>query len=169
MRRTSTTLSAAGVSNWIPLNTHAINPTVGLAVVLNSTGNLTYDVEHTFSDLANVQDITISRTTTTATVTHVAHGLVTGDCSVIMNTGTTNFDGNRTVTVTDADTYTFTCANSGVTTASGKAVPLNVFNHGTLAAQTTSQDGVYDAPISACRLNVTAYTAGNATLHVIPQ
>ena len=169
MRRTSVSLSAAGVSNWIPLNTHAAHPTVGLAVVLNSTGNLTYDVEHTFSDLANVQEISISRSTTTATVTHVAHGLVTGDCAVILNTGTTNFDGNRTVTVTGVDTYTFTCANSGVTSASGKSVPLNVFNHGTLAAQITSQDGVYDAPISACRLNVTAHAAGTATLTVIPQ
>ena len=168
MKPYSTTLSAAGVSNWIPLNHRAEQITVGLAVVLNSAGNLTYDVEHTFDDITFHQDISISRSTTTATVTHTAHGLVTGDCAVVLNTGTTNFDGNRTVTVTGVDTYTFTCANSGVTSATGKAIPLHVFNHGTLAGQITSQDGLYDAPIRACRLNVTSWTAGTATLTVIP-
>lgn len=41
------------------------------------------------------------------------------------------------------------------------------FVHSTLTGQTTSKDGNYAFPVKAIRLNVTAYTGGNATMTVL--
>jgi len=42
----------------------------------------------------------------------------------------------------------------------------NWLDHATLVGQTASADGNYQFPPRACRLNVTAYTSGSATLTV---
>ena len=41
------------------------------------------------------------------------------------------------------------------------------YDHTTLTAKTTSSDGNYAFPVTAIRLNVTAYTNGSATMTVI--
>lgn len=41
------------------------------------------------------------------------------------------------------------------------------FPHATVVAQTTSKDGNYIVPVTAIRLNVTAYTSGSATLTIL--
>jgi hypothetical protein len=41
------------------------------------------------------------------------------------------------------------------------------FPHSSIAAQTTSKDGNYAFPVTAIRLNVTAYTSGGATMTVL--
>jgi hypothetical protein len=41
------------------------------------------------------------------------------------------------------------------------------FDHSTVTGKTTNQDGNYAFPVYAIRLNVTAYTAGTATLTVL--
>lgn len=41
------------------------------------------------------------------------------------------------------------------------------FAHATVAAQTANDDGNYAFPVRAIRLNVTAYTDGNATLTLL--
>lgn len=41
------------------------------------------------------------------------------------------------------------------------------YAHSTLAAKTTSSDGNYAFPITAMRLNVTAFTNGSATMTII--
>jgi hypothetical protein len=41
------------------------------------------------------------------------------------------------------------------------------YDHATLTAKTTSSDGNYAYPVTAVRLNVTAYTSGSATMTVI--
>jgi hypothetical protein len=43
----------------------------------------------------------------------------------------------------------------------------NWFPHSTIAAQTTSKDGNYAFPVTAIRLNVTAFTSGSATLNLL--
>lgn len=60
-------------------------------------------------------DLSWSRTTTTCTVTHTAHGFITGDAIDVFQTtsGSAVGLGAKTVTVVDANTFTFTCANSG--------------------------------------------------------
>jgi hypothetical protein len=56
-----------------------------------------------------------TRVTTTATVTSVAHGLETGNYvyAVYSNSIAAIIVGNKQVTVTDANTFTFTCLNAG--------------------------------------------------------
>ena len=46
-------------------------------------------------------------------------------------------------------------------------VTPTAFNHPTVNGETTSQEGTYDTPVTAIRLNVTAYTTGSATLHFV--
>lgn len=41
------------------------------------------------------------------------------------------------------------------------------FDHATLTGKTASSDGNYAYPITALRLNVTAYTSGSATITVV--
>lgn len=56
--------------------------------------------------------VTISNSGTTATVTHTGHGISTGDKIVIYGAAKNDNLGVHTVTVTDANTYTFTTAGS---------------------------------------------------------
>ena len=42
-----------------------------------------------------------------------------------------------------------------------------VFNHDTMAAETANDDGNFTNPPSACRLAITAHTAGSATLNIV--
>ena len=64
----------------------------------------------------------LSRSGTTATATRTSHGYKTGDEIFIVSTTASPFAGTFTVTRVDANTYTFTVANSGATTASNVAV-----------------------------------------------
>ena len=41
------------------------------------------------------------------------------------------------------------------------------YDHATLTAKTTSSDGNYAYPVTAIRLNITAYTSGSAVMTVI--
>lgn len=41
------------------------------------------------------------------------------------------------------------------------------FDHSTLVSKTASADGNFSMPVSAIRLNVTAYTSGTATMNVL--
>jgi hypothetical protein len=177
MKRTSTTVSAIGPSIWVPVDTGQNEFVVGFNVDLDSTSvGITFKIEHTFDDLARVVTGTISRTGTTVTVTtNLAHGLNTGDSLVVLNAnslmGTTGLDGTFAVTVTGATTLTYTSAVSGSVTAGSTQVqytPIRVQPNATITAATASTDGSYTFPITALRLNVTAWTTpGTATLSVI--
>jgi hypothetical protein len=69
------------------------------------------------------RDLTaLARSTTTATATRTAHGYATGDEVFIPSTVAAPFAGTYTITVTGADTYTFTVANSGAASASDAPV-----------------------------------------------
>lgn len=167
MRPVSVSLSAAGASPWVPIAYNQNSFALGLGVVLTSGASLTYSVDHTFDELNPVVPITISRTTTTATVTHPAHGLSSNDSAIIAGTGSTNFDGQFTVTVVDANTYTYTVLNSGATSASGFAASARVFTHETLLGLTAREDGNYAFPVRAVRLRNSAWVSGTSTLIVL--
>ena len=64
----------------------------------------------------------LARSTTTATATLANHGYKTGDEIFIPSTVAAPFAGTFTITRVDANTYTFTVANSGATSASAVAV-----------------------------------------------
>jgi len=68
--------------------------------------------------------VTYGRSGTTVTITHTAHGLVTGDVvglTFAAGTGGTATNGNYSITRTGADTYTITDINSGSITAGAAA------------------------------------------------
>lgn len=174
MRPTSVSVGSATFSTWIPLDSRNYNFQVGLAVGISSGASLTYSVQHTFDNFwENRTDrYSISRTTTTATVTKVAHGLTAADWISVQ--GVAPFNGDFAVaSVTDADTFTYTVANSGATSqgiGTGNYISTaHVFPHSVVAAKTTNVDGNYQFPPFATRLIISSYTSGTATLTVIQQ
>lgn len=172
MRPVSVTLGAAGNTPWIPINYEQVPQCVGFAVVLSSGASLTYSVQHTFDDLApsSRRRVQISRATTTATVTDPDHGLSVGDSVIITGSGSTALDGTFAVaSVVDANSYTYTCANSGAAAAADGTYVLNlrVFNHEDVVTKTDRQDGNYAFPPRAIRLNISTYASGKATLLIL--
>lgn len=170
MRPVSVVLGAAGNSPWIPINYLQVPNNIGFAVTLSSGASLTYTVQHTFDDVSidALRLVSISRTTTTATVTDPDHGLSVGDSIMIRDTGSSNLDGTYSVaSVVDANTYTYTVANTGATAATGKVKSFRVFNHEDVASKTDRQDGNYAFPVRAIRLNISTYASGKATLTIL--
>lgn len=73
----------------------------------------------TGGDLPSDVTVTIARVTTTATVTHTAHGLATGDDVAIRNADQEEYNGIKSITVTTANAYTYTVSGSPTTPATG--------------------------------------------------
>lgn len=169
-RPTSITVSSLTHSAWIPVN-YRQNPfTLSLFVNITSGASLTYKVQHTADDPFNPVPVTISRTTTTATLTKVAHGLSVGDSVTVIDSGSTNLNGNYDVaSVVDADNITYTVANTGATAsiAGTKAVLLRVFDHEFITGKTANDDGNYAFPVRAVRLKNTVYASGSSTLTIL--
>lgn len=74
--------------------------------------------------------VTITRSATTATVTHTGHGLSTNDKVVIRGANQQEYNGVKQITVIDANTYTFTVAGSPTTPATGTIVSTFVVIEG---------------------------------------
>jgi hypothetical protein len=64
-------------------------------------------------------------------------------------------------------TYTVQHTFDDVWSASFSPSTANWFSHATMVNKTTSFDGNYAYPVTAIRLNVTAYTSGSVTLTVV--
>lgn len=195
MRPVRVTLNAAGYSQWVPIDYIESWFGVGLGVALSEDGNLTYSVQFTFDDpRIDTSDstslVTISRTTTVATVTDsgplgIGHGLTTGDSVLIKGSGSANLDsavgaggvapfgqgdiGLNVASTPSISTFTYAVANSGATADGGNAhiARMRVFNHFTIATQTTRQNGSLNYPVKAVRLYVSLYTAGFADLTIL--
>jgi len=163
MRPITQVLSAAGVSPWVPIDRNQMVANIGFGVSLSATANLTYRVEHSFESPMEKTQKRVTRSGTTATLEWVSHNLRVGDSLII--DGPAPFNGTFAVaTVPTADTVTFTVAASGDTVDYVDVAGLRVFPHSTVVDQIVSADGNYAFPISAYRLNVTAYTAGAAVM-----
>jgi len=167
-------LAAVGYTPWVPVNRLQTSFNVALAVVLSSGASLTYSVEYTLDnphDPMNLtQDFTLSRTTTVLTVHKVAHGLSVGDWSSLQGNGGAPLDGEfQVASVVDADNFTVTVANSGLTAGNGVGwlQTMRVFTHSTLVGLTASGSGAFTSPPWATRLHVSAYTSGTADFNVI--
>lgn len=171
MRPQTVRLASATFSPWIVLDHLVQGFVVGLGVKLSSNGNLTYSVQHTFDNILQdeVLNTSLTRSTTTATLTKTNHGLSVADYIKVSGAGAP-FDGEYAVaSVVDQNSITYTVLNSGLTTSTNQPrfVYARLFTHLTLAAQTTSQQGNYVAPPIATRLIVSSYTAGYADFTVI--
>lgn len=82
------------------------------------------------------ESISISNTGTTATVTHTAHGLSSGDKVVIYGASLRVNNGIHTITVTGTNTYTYTLAQSTGTDPTGTITATFVALAGTSNATT---------------------------------
>jgi hypothetical protein len=67
----------------------------------------------------------ITRSSTTATVTATAHGFTSGDQVNIRGAVQTDYNGDFIVTVTDANTFTYTVSGSPATPATGTIIANN--------------------------------------------
>jgi hypothetical protein len=67
----------------------------------------------------------ITRASTTATVTATAHGFTTGDQVNIRGAVQTDYNGDFIVTVTDANTFTYTVSGNPATPATGTIIANN--------------------------------------------
>jgi hypothetical protein len=77
-------------------------------------------------DLGTDKTVTsITRSSTTATVTATAHGFTTGDQVNIRGAVQTDYNGDFIVTVTDANTFTYTVSGSPATPATGTIIANN--------------------------------------------
>lgn len=165
-------LSAAGPSNWIPVNRLQSKFNLALAGWIDDGSNLIWEVQHTLSSLDSSAErqVTITRAGTAATVVDPAHGLDTGDSVIIMGSGDSNLEGTREVaSIVDANTYTYTVANTGATSSAvgTRAKNLKVFIHATLTGQTGNADGNYAFPPTAVRFYVTTYTSGALNCKIV--
>jgi protein involved in polysaccharide export with SLBB domain len=144
---------------------------VALLASLSFDGVLTYKVEYTPDNPQKVTPCYITRSGTTATMTLAAnHGLSVGDSVTVINSGDPNLNGTYPVaSVPSANTLTYTVAATGLTTALPQAgvVLMRVFPHDYMVNLTARADGNFAFPISACRVTVTAYTAGSVTLEIM--
>jgi len=175
MRPQSVSVSSATTSAWVPLDRAQAAFGVGFNVDLDSTASgITFSIEHTFDDLGTIKVGTIARSGTTVTVTTGAvHNLNTGDSVIVLNanqlTGAAGLDGQQTVTVSSSTVFTYTSGTSGTVATSPMSVQLillRVQPNSTITGNSASVDGNYAFPITAMRLNVSAWTAGTATLTV---
>jgi hypothetical protein len=188
--RYSYTANAAGQTPPIPVDYMQPTFNVALGVIPSAAATgLSCSAQYTMDDQSIKRQVNWSQTTTTVTITDGPqaqggssslasqlnpHGLVTGDTVTIEGSGSgqpgafTSFDGNYTVTVTGANTYTITVVPSQ--TASGDArvitqrwVTSTVVPGATAArlyANTTQ-------PATAFRFVVAALTTGTVDFIVI--
>lgn len=186
MRPTLLSLAAAGNSPWAPINYLQLSFAIGLGGIPTSGAVLTYSVQHTFDDPLLRRLVSITRSGTTATVVDPDHRLSVGDSVIVSGSGDPNLDsaiasassrdtvGGQPIpydvaSVVDANTYTYTVANTGATVASPNTYlnSLRVLNHATMAAITARADGNYQFPPQAVRLKVTSYTSGKVDLYIV--
>lgn len=168
MRPTFITLGAAGFSPWLPLNYLQNQFHVGLAYTLSSGASLSARVQHTLDEVGDFALNAISRVTTTASVTRPAHGLLAGDYVEIRNSGAANLDGRYAIAaITSADVFTYTVANSGITSALAEVATGRVFTHPVLVGMISRQDSNYNWPVRAIRLLHDTYSSGVSRLAVL--
>lgn len=93
--------------------------------------------------------VTYARSGTTVTVTKTAHGLATGAVVGIhfdANSGVSATDGNYTITVTGANTFTLTDINSGTITSTA-ALYVSGVNRWLITYETQATDEFQNSPI----------------------
>jgi hypothetical protein len=185
MRPTIQTLAAVGYGAWIPLD--YLQPAFGIGICAIPSSNFsgTYSVQHTFDDLSSnsQRSVKLSQSGTTITVTDPGypktpgggqgHGLSANDSVVIIGSGTAvSLDATYAVqSITNQTTYTLTAAASATATSAPgcKLNALRVSTNSVINGITTNTrtDSNYAFPVRACRLYVSAMTAGYIDLVVL--
>jgi len=97
------------------------------------------------------ESVSITHTASTATVTHTAHGLDTNQYVAIRGATDELYNGVKQITVTDANTYTYSLTGSPVSPAAGSPVSSAVLVYGVSDAMgkvTDSRTYSSDQPVT---------------------
>ncbi len=182
MRPVQQSIGATGPSGWIRMDSNQAPFDVGFRCAVGPTGSMTYKVEHAFCDMLPQTDVTLARTTTTATLTFRSitdgngvvtaaqgHGLVVGDSVLVSGVGVP-FDGQYTVaTVPTVTSITYMVLNTGLSSnalACTEVWRLYVGTNSGVTGATASTDGNYAFPVEFVRANVTVWASGTLTFTV---
>lgn len=84
----------------------------------------------TGGDLPYQESVTITRSGSTATVTHTAHGMITGQEVLIAGANQIEYNGIFTITVTGVNSYTYTVSGTPTTPATGTIESTTVLING---------------------------------------
>lgn len=112
------------------------NPVTVTARAVTKTGTAIQDANvflyatSTTGSLPAEDSVTIANSGTTATVTHTAHGLISNDKVWIQGASLSENNGVFTITVTDANTYTYTMGSSPGSSPTGTITSTFVFFKG---------------------------------------
>lgn len=102
--------------------------------------------------LPALESVTITRSSTTATVSHTAHGLSTNTYVRIRGAAQLEYNGSKLITVVDANSYTFTVAGSPASPATGTitstAQIIGSTTDGSGIAQNTAFNYTADQPVT---------------------
>lgn len=179
MRLKQNSIAAAGVVIQ-PLDPHVIQLEMLPIMYGSSTINATAQVDGTISDLGNVIPVSISRSTTTVTVTfptlspHTLGG--TKDYVVVSGTGVSSLDGVYPVaSVTNDTVLTYTSGTSATTVANGYCCPVRfaatIIASASVSATTPAVPAVTTTslylpqiPFSGLILKCSTYVAGTVYL-----
>ena len=99
----------------------------------------------------------------------VSVGSQTTSAPIPMDTYQNPFNVGVSVNLSAGASLTYTVQHTfdDINAPGFSAATATWFPHATLAAKTASSDGNYAYPVTAIRLNVTAFTSGTATMNVI--
>ena len=98
----------------------------------------------TGGDLPAGASVSITRSGSTATVTHTSHGLSTSDQVVIAGANEDGYNGLFTITVTGTNTYTYTLSGTPATPATGTITATAVVLSGTTDASGNISDTAFN-------------------------
>jgi hypothetical protein len=154
-------------------------------VKFSSNKNLTATVQYTMDDpnstatdagfsSANLtQNFTMSRATTSLSITKTNHGLSVGDWAQSWGNGGAplNDEWRAIASITDQNTFVVTVANSGLTApttnGTGWLQTARVNNHAQLVSLTADASGNFSYPVWGVRLYVPTWVAGYVDLEVM--
>jgi hypothetical protein len=107
--------------------TVSVNPVTALVKCLNANTQSAVQSAYVYLEVTSnaggfpyLDSISVSVTATTATVTHTGHGLTTNDKVRIRGLDQNGYNGIKTITVTGANTYTYTVVNDGAATGASQ-------------------------------------------------
>lgn len=174
MRISPLILGAAGSSAWRAPGSLLVGLGVSLALLFSEDANLTCSVQYTYDETTQTpQNVTLARAGTVLTVTFPqGHMLNTGDNINLENEASGTWSGGFDVASAPSETtVTVAVPNAGPVNSTAQAQVFRVFNHGTLNGITGAPPGRIDGqlgyPVSAVRLKVTAFTAGQVELDIV--
>ncbi len=115
------------VANPVTLSVHVQDAVSGADI----SGARVYILVDTTGPLPYEDSVTITRSSTTATVSHTAHGLSTNQWVKIEGADQEDYNGAKQITKIDADSYSYTVANSPTTPATGTITSTAIIIFGT--------------------------------------